>query len=240
MFRRSRLNAAMFCPECKAEYRQGFTRCADCDVDLVYELESESAAAQRTAQGFRVIWRGVSQESCLSVCYQLRDLGINYKVTETLGSLGLDTKVSRRYALAVPLESYERTKAALHVQEDLPSALSGAEWEKLEAVGESDEPNDPQVEVNEVDEIASEDFWREQQIRREAYLRPWYPGDASVEIWSQDHAEEDDISGAVEMALKENLIRYRLDVHDRIHKVFVLPEDERQAREIVQEIREEL
>src|SRR4029077_1092326 len=25
----------MFCPECKAEYRQGFTRCADCDVDLV-------------------------------------------------------------------------------------------------------------------------------------------------------------------------------------------------------------
>jgi hypothetical protein len=25
----------MFCPECKAEYRQGFTRCTDCDVELV-------------------------------------------------------------------------------------------------------------------------------------------------------------------------------------------------------------
>jgi hypothetical protein len=25
----------MFCPECKAEYRPGFTRCADCDVELV-------------------------------------------------------------------------------------------------------------------------------------------------------------------------------------------------------------
>ena len=25
----------MFCPECKAEYRQGFTRCSDCDVELV-------------------------------------------------------------------------------------------------------------------------------------------------------------------------------------------------------------
>jgi len=25
----------MFCPECKAEYRQGFTRCSDCDVGLV-------------------------------------------------------------------------------------------------------------------------------------------------------------------------------------------------------------
>jgi hypothetical protein len=28
----------MFCPNCKAEYRPGFTHCVDCDVDLVYEL----------------------------------------------------------------------------------------------------------------------------------------------------------------------------------------------------------
>jgi len=25
----------MYCPQCKAEYRQGFTRCSDCDVELV-------------------------------------------------------------------------------------------------------------------------------------------------------------------------------------------------------------
>ena len=29
---------AMFCPECRAEYRPGFTRCCDCDVNLVREL----------------------------------------------------------------------------------------------------------------------------------------------------------------------------------------------------------
>jgi hypothetical protein len=28
----------MFCPECRAEYRPGFTHCTDCDVDLVHEL----------------------------------------------------------------------------------------------------------------------------------------------------------------------------------------------------------
>ena len=27
----------MICPACKAEYRQGFRRCADCDVDLVHD-----------------------------------------------------------------------------------------------------------------------------------------------------------------------------------------------------------
>ena len=32
-----RLRGVMYCPQCKAEYRQGFTRCADCDVELVGE-----------------------------------------------------------------------------------------------------------------------------------------------------------------------------------------------------------
>lgn len=28
----------MFCPQCKAEYREGFDTCADCSVSLVAEL----------------------------------------------------------------------------------------------------------------------------------------------------------------------------------------------------------
>ena len=31
----------MFCPICRAEYREGFLECTDCDVDLVAELEAE-------------------------------------------------------------------------------------------------------------------------------------------------------------------------------------------------------
>ena len=31
----------MFCPRCRAEYREGFTVCADCDVPLVPELSPE-------------------------------------------------------------------------------------------------------------------------------------------------------------------------------------------------------
>jgi hypothetical protein len=29
----------MYCPVCRAEYREGFLECSDCDVDLVEELE---------------------------------------------------------------------------------------------------------------------------------------------------------------------------------------------------------
>ena len=28
----------MFCPKCRAEYREGFLECSDCDVDLVEKL----------------------------------------------------------------------------------------------------------------------------------------------------------------------------------------------------------
>ena len=28
----------MYCPQCEAEYREGYDRCADCDVDLVHTL----------------------------------------------------------------------------------------------------------------------------------------------------------------------------------------------------------
>jgi hypothetical protein len=33
----------MFCPECKAEYREGFKKCSDCNVDLVEQLPPEQA-----------------------------------------------------------------------------------------------------------------------------------------------------------------------------------------------------
>ena len=34
-----------FCPKCRAEYREGFTRCSDCDVELVDELPPEEEMA---------------------------------------------------------------------------------------------------------------------------------------------------------------------------------------------------
>ena len=45
----------MFCPECRAEYRPGFSQCADCDVDLVQELPMELSGAEKT---LRKTWTG--------------------------------------------------------------------------------------------------------------------------------------------------------------------------------------
>ncbi len=40
----------MICPNCHAEYRAGFTTCADCEVALVEDLESAAAQAALAAQ----------------------------------------------------------------------------------------------------------------------------------------------------------------------------------------------
>jgi hypothetical protein len=39
----------MYCPECRVEYRPGFTRCSDCHVDLIEELEKEERSPEMVA-----------------------------------------------------------------------------------------------------------------------------------------------------------------------------------------------
>ncbi len=54
----------MFCPECRAEYRPGFTRCSDCGVDLLHEVPERDTRADKRKRGsttmfptFRNIYR---------------------------------------------------------------------------------------------------------------------------------------------------------------------------------------
>jgi hypothetical protein len=52
----------MFCPQCRVEYRPGFTRCTDCDVDLVTVLpqaEEPTLKAPLIASGsLQILWEG--------------------------------------------------------------------------------------------------------------------------------------------------------------------------------------
>ena len=38
----------MFCPVCKNEYEPGYTRCPDCDVNLVEELIPEASSGEHS------------------------------------------------------------------------------------------------------------------------------------------------------------------------------------------------
>jgi hypothetical protein len=47
-----------FCPACQSEYREGFSRCADCDVELVAELPPSPSHAPAGADGWSQVFRG--------------------------------------------------------------------------------------------------------------------------------------------------------------------------------------
>jgi hypothetical protein len=80
----------MFCPECQAEYRRGFTRCADCDVDLVGTLEEavrhghaqevqetqEPKEAKETGSKNGLLWKGTDADFYLSLLTALDTFGI--------------------------------------------------------------------------------------------------------------------------------------------------------------------
>ena len=46
----------MFCPKCKAEYRIGFIRCSDCDIELVDHLPVDAlldTSVEHMSRGFQ-------------------------------------------------------------------------------------------------------------------------------------------------------------------------------------------
>ncbi len=215
----------MFCPDCKAEYRQGFTRCADCDVDLVYELAGEGSGAlpdigEARETDLQVIWKGDDQESCVILCRKLMKADISYKVAQIPESRNADMLVKRRYEIGVPRAGYQRAKELLGIE--------GEFEDTCERVDQEDDADD-------AESLPPDESPPDEEVRNDSYLNPWYPEDATLEIWSQNG---DDFSGGIAMALKESLIHCRSDLVDGVRKVFVLPEHEMRARKIVREVTE--
>ena len=71
----------MFCPKCKVEYRPGFARCSDCEVDLVDVLPEEDLSSD---EALTMLWECADQTECVVVCRDLRSADIRYYVTRFL------------------------------------------------------------------------------------------------------------------------------------------------------------
>jgi hypothetical protein len=63
------LDSGVFCPLCKAEFREGFTQCNDCKLDLV-----ERKAAEFTK--VVCVWKGGNPSSADKIVGRLADAGI--------------------------------------------------------------------------------------------------------------------------------------------------------------------
>jgi|ERR1700736_6717946 len=133
----------MFCPECKAEYRPSFTRCADCDVDLVATLpeakpeSSDRSNVQGDLSNLQEVWAGDDQQSCVATCLTLKDAGIPYEVAQRKKQFLKGDE--RHFKITVPSIFYKQAKE-----------LAGKD-----TLDFSDDPEDQQSDADKTQDLAA-------------------------------------------------------------------------------------
>ena len=70
----------MFCPLCKAEYRQGFTQCSDCHISLV------STTQEAAAVPVQLLWKGGDRQKLDRIIDGLLDAGVPFNSQEKVKS----------------------------------------------------------------------------------------------------------------------------------------------------------
>jgi len=204
----------MFCPQCHAEYRPGFTHCADCDVPLVPSLpKSEEMTTDGSRGGsIRTIWEGEDLALHTTLLEQLEEAGIPFFDQP----MGVFPGVRR----GDPFPVQPMTRFGYHVavlSSDLPAAQH-----ILERLLE-EEPQDT--------ELPAGDEKQESTYARTA----GEVGALTCEIWS---GTDERLAEFLEAALKENGIAALVERHGDIASIYVSSEREGPAREIVREITE--
>jgi hypothetical protein len=204
----------MFCPQCKAEYIPGVTRCSDCDVALVERLPESGVDPDGELSDARLrgVWSGEDQNSCVITCEKLGDAGIPYKVIQHKMQYFKD--VDEHYEIGVPPEFYSQAKQI-------------ADSDRADF---TDEPSDQAIM-----EIPAKDSKPDATDKNDDWdPDKWDPESATVEIQFQNKPEHADMIGS---CLRENYIHYRADVlDDGSQKIFVMPGDAVRVREITREI----
>ncbi len=198
----------MFCPQCKAEYREGFYRCTDCDVDLVSHLEKPAAEEQPLkGEPSVVLWRGQDPVVYTALLSALREAQIpshqraamDYEIL-VCSTPGFEIRVFR--------SDLERAQTMLE--------------SVLKALKES--ADSPSLAESPPEAVLAE---------RAGIPDNWDPEQAVAVAWSGDDAEMEDF---LEDTLRENGIPCRTLAEPAPVRILVRPEDEARARRIVREV----
>jgi hypothetical protein len=134
----------MICPECKAEYRAGFTHCVDCDVDLVAELPKKAIYMRRSVENgeYRVagepgdpnedpfcsFWKGDDPRVHAELCTVLDEAGIPHNTVYRRDHL-FNLRNYAAFEIGVPFSMYERAENVVQ------AAYAGADKAEVESSG---------------------------------------------------------------------------------------------------------
>jgi hypothetical protein len=241
----------MFCPVCKAEYRAGFYRCSDCEVDLVADLPApgSSAAAADSPEASadldspELLWSGVDGGAFARITAALGEADVPFN-DETPGARLL--YASMRHPLEIWIQKADRDAAKRVLAQTLgtgaddePAASDEIPADLTRAVpapgqsltGVILRPEGPK----DLSRNPGDQPWEEPaDAVSDDLLEDFDPDEATLEVWSGD------AKGMAQMlndCLRENGIGCVIDgAPPANQRVLVRPENETRAREIVREV----
>ena len=202
----------MFCPQCHVEYRPRFTRCTDCDVELVPALPQveESRPIALPSGSLQILWEGEDLALFENLLDGLDAADIRYFDQP----LGIYPGVRRRDPFPVqPMARFGYQVAVLSSELGRARQILGKLLEK--------EPEDM--------ELPAQD-----ERRRETPTGAVFQEDAlTCEIWS---GSVERLAEFLEVALKENGIPTRRELRGVELAIYAPLSMEASAREIIREI----
>jgi hypothetical protein len=112
----------MFCPQCHCEYRAGFTRCADCDLELVSEPPQEAmvrtgmpsdANESEDEDAFVAFWQGDDERIHAELCELLSQHAIPYRSLRRQERLfSFSARIG--FAIGIPFSQFDRAESIIH------------------------------------------------------------------------------------------------------------------------------
>ncbi len=165
----------MFCPNCKAEYRDGFTQCADCGAALVSRLDDAAVPSNRRTlpEGPELLWTGTDPGILAHIDSALDTAKIPHhqRSRDVIGALpGLSEPVH-----AIFIHSRDHQAAHAILEEIIRRFASNPEEG-------DDEPEDSDSSAPIPAETDDEDDSSE--VPQDYVPDDFDPAEATVEVWS--------------------------------------------------------
>jgi hypothetical protein len=244
----------MYCPLCGAEYRLGFTVCSDCQVALVPDpTRAGSATASNDTsdeKSFALVWSGNDSRLHAVICQALDREKIPAR---TLGSEDhlFNLATSPTFEVYVPADLVNSAREAIKQVAAMEEIAEPSESDLLEIPAEEDSPNDNDEDEEERRDSRGLDpqdatiaIWSGQNRELAAMIASslrenHIPYRSDPDLSNPDLAEPPDIAGSdsaePDIPGPDSAEKSASD-QMRPTRLFVFPEDEKSAKEIVREI----
>jgi hypothetical protein len=212
----------MYCPTCGVEYRDGFSRCNDCDVALVAGPPPSPVRVDERPDA--LLWQGVDPQAIANIRKILSDANIRYSAHEPDTPIFF-TSTPRAWEIRVFVDDLDRAAKLIADQvesdDDLDASVADASENETEETEE---------------ESVADDAEESSASNRDYVPDDWDPEHATCEVWSGDDRA---MVKNLRDCLRENGIGSRVAPEVASARIFVLPGDQARAREIVREVIEQ-